>query len=251
MSKRVDELDILVLAPHPDDAEMLCGGLLWKAKSLGRKIGVIDFTRGELGTRGSAAMRRKEAAAATAMLGLDVRENLGLHDGHLNREERLMPSIVRVLRKYRPKLLLTPHWEDQHPDHAALGQASLHAAYLAGVPKYESASAGGVASAGSLPYRPAQILNYNNRYTITANLVVDITKVFEKKAALIACFASQFGAGKAQQKFGPQTRLSHGNFYEWLTGLHTFYGHQIGVRYGEAYCSKGPIRADILRLFEE
>ena len=250
-------LDILVIAPHPDDAEMLCGGLLWKARAAGRRLGVVDLTRGEMGTRGSPAIRKKEAAAATRMLGLELRVNLNLRDGHLLGDPRLLPALVRILREHKPKLVLAPHWEDQHPDHAAAGQASLHAAYLAGVPKFEPSSARGVASLDELPYRPMQILHYNNRYGIRADLVVDISAEFEKKAALIGCYASQFGAlkkvaavGKSAAQFGMQTRLSHEHFFEWLSGMHTFYGHQIGVRFGEAYCVKGPLRADVVTLFE-
>lgn len=250
-------LDILVIAPHPDDAEMLCGGLLWKARAAGCRLGVADLTRGELGTRGTPAIRRKEAAAATRLLGLDARENLKLRDGHLLGDPRLLPALVRVLRKHRPKLVLAPHWEDQHPDHAAAGRAIEHAAYLAGVPKYEPGSARGVASSDALPYRPLQILHYNNRYGISADLVVDISAEFERKTALIGCYASQFGTPervatgrKPAANFGPRTRLSHGNFFEWLSGMHSFYGHQIGVRFGEAYCVKGPLRADVVTLFE-
>src|SRR4051794_2500763 len=126
-------LDILVLSPHPDDAEMLCGGLLWLAKIAGKRIGGVDGARGESGGRGTPKRRAAEAAAATRMIGLDARENLGLRDGHLLQDPKLCSALVRMLRRYRPACVLAPHWEDQHPDHAAVGQASLHAAFLAGV----------------------------------------------------------------------------------------------------------------------
>ena len=244
-------LDILVIAPHPDDAEMLCGGLLWKAKLAGKRIGIVDLTRGETGTRGTPQTRAQEAAAASKMLGVDVRENLGLKDGHLIHDRTLLSAIVRVLRKHRPACVLAPHWEDQHPDHAAAGQAILHAAFMAGVPKFEPKSARGVASAQALPYRPKLVLHYNNRYGIHANLIFDISDVFERKMELVSCFQSQFGPG-APKKSGtqsePQTRLSHANFTEWFRGLHTFYGYQIGARYGEAYAVKSPLRASLTML---
>lgn len=242
-------VDILVFSPHPDDAEMLCGGLLWKARLAGARLGVIDLTRGELGTRGSVGLRKREAAAATKLLKLEARENLRLPDGGLKQDARLLNSLVRALRKYRPKLVLAPHWEDQHPDHEAVGRESLHAAYLAGVPKFDPVSAKGVASTQALPYRPLQVWHFNNRYAIHADLVVDITNVFERKLALVECFASQFGNGG--QMRGAQTRLSHDNFVEWFKGLHVHYGHQIGTRYGEAYCVKGPVRTDLMGLFEK
>ena len=244
-------LDILVISPHPDDAEMLCGGLLWKAKLAGKRIGVIDLTRGETGTRGTVKTRRAEAAAASRLIGLDVRENLGLRDGDLIHDSKLLSTIVKVLRKHRPHCVLAPHWEDQHPDHAAAGQAILHAAFMSGVPKFEPKSARGIASAQALPYRPKKVLHYNNRYGIAADLIFDISDVFERKMELVNCYGSQFGPGEAKPSKGvaePQTRLSHSNFKEWFVGLHTFYGYQIGARYGEAYCVKSPLRASLAVL---
>src|SRR5580704_7208875 len=115
--------DALVFAPHPDDAELCCGGLLLKAGRAGMKLGVIDITRGEMGTRGTPEIREKEAAAATRLMRLSARENLGFPDGYLRDGDDLRTALVNALRKYRPSLLLIPHWEDQHPDHAAVGQA--------------------------------------------------------------------------------------------------------------------------------
>ena len=160
--------DILVFAPHPDDAELCCGGLLLKARRAGKRAVVVDVTEGEMGTRGTPEIRRKEAAAASKMLGLAARENLRFPDGHLHDDERLRTALVKCLRKYRPSLLLIPHWEDQHPDHAAVGQAGLYAAWLAGAPKYDAKSGSGVASSDRLPYRPRTVLHYNNRYGIRA-----------------------------------------------------------------------------------
>ncbi|HYF51493.1 MAG TPA: bacillithiol biosynthesis deacetylase BshB1 [Planctomycetota bacterium] len=234
-------LDILVFAPHPDDAELCCGGLLLLARDAGMRLGVIDITRGEMGTRGSVAERKKEAGAATRMLKLAARENLGLPDGHLHDDEKLRTAMVRSLRKYRPRIVLIPHWEDQHPDHAAVGQAGLYAAWLAGAPKYDAASGKGVASSKSLPYRPKHVLHYNNRYGIKADIVVDITPVMDEKVKLVGCYATQFGPGSKSAKGAPQTRLSSKNFFEWLRGMHAFYGYQTGARYGEAYAGKSPL----------
>jgi len=119
------------------------------------------------------------------------------------------------------------------------------------VPKFHPKSGRGVASADGLPYRPRQVWHYNNRYGIAADLVVDISDVFEQKMELARCYASQFGPGNSsvKKKAEPQTRLSHGHFEEWLRGMHAFYGQQIGVRYGEAYCVKGPLRVDGEWLF--
>jgi bacillithiol biosynthesis deacetylase BshB1 len=239
----MNSCDILCFAPHPDDAELCCGGLLLKAKHAGRKLVVVDITRGEMGTRGTPAIREREAAAATRLLKLHARENLGLPDGHLHDDDTLRVALVNALRKYRPKLLLIPHWEDQHPDHAAVCQAGLYAAWLCGAPRYAPETAKGVASAGGLPYRPARVLHYNNRYGIQADLVVDITNVIEEKMKLVGCFQTQFGAGQTSKTSAKenQTRLSSPRFMEWLKGMHSFYGYQVGVEFGEAYCVKGPL----------
>ena len=239
-------LDILVFAPHPDDAELCCGGLLLKASRAGLKIGVVDITRAEMSTRGTLATRKTETDAASKILKLAARENLKLPDGGLYDDECLRRTLVRALRKFRPKLLLAPHWEDQHPDHAAVGQASLYAAWLSGAAKFDSASARGVSKTGELPYRPRAVLHYNNRYGIQADVVIDITAEMDKKVELVSCFATQFGPGSGKAD-GPQTRLSQGHFFEFLRGMHAFYGYQAGVKYGEAYCVKGPLRIEDIR----
>lgn len=243
----MNSCDILCFAPHPDDAELCCGGLLLKAARARKKLVVVDITRGEMGTRGSPAIREREAAAATRLLKLRARENLGFPDGHLHDDDTLRAALVHALRTHRPKLLLIPHWEDQHPDHAAVGQAGLYAAWLCGAPRYAPESGAGVASAAALPYRPAKVLHYNNRYGIQADVVVDISDVIEEKLKLVACFQTQFGAGASAKKTKAsparefQTRLSNPRFIEWLKGMHSYYGYQTGVDFGEAYCIKGPL----------
>ena len=232
---------LLCLAPHPDDAEIYCGGLLLLAQRAGMNVVIVDCTRGELGTRGSVAIRKREAAAADRMLGTGTRLNLKLRDGHLRDDDTLREPLVHALRRFRPRIVLAPHWEDQHPDHATVGRAAEHAAYLCGVPKYAPGSARGVAHPERIPYRPELLLHYNNRYGISADLVVDISGVFEEKIKLVGCYASQFGANSNRGKKEPLTRLSSEAFLNWFRARHAFYGSQIGAAFGEAYCAKGPI----------
>jgi len=239
-------VDILVFAPHPDDAELCCGGLLLMARRAGLSLGVVDITQGEMGTRGSVAQRQREAAAASKQVGLLARENLKLPDGQLHDDQRLRRALVKTLRKYRPSILLAPHWEDQHPDHAAVGQASLYAAWLCGAPKYDPKSGSGVTASDRLPYRPRHVLHYNNRYGITADLVFDITPVMDEKVTLVSCFTTQFGPG---EKKSHKTRLSDAHFFDWLRGMHAFYGYQAGVRFGEAYCVKSPLAVSDIASF--
>lgn len=237
-------IDFLCIAPHPDDAELVCGGLLLKAKHAGMTVAIVDCTRGEMSTRGSVAERKRETAAANRLLGTDARINLGLPDGHLMDDDRLREPLVRALRRFRPRVVLAPHWEDQHPDHAATGQAAGYAAWLCGAPKYSPSSAGGVAAANRLPYRPELLLHYNNRYGIVPDLVVDISEVFEEKLKLAACYASQVGWSpekRKSRKHEPQTRLSSEKFAGWFRALHGYHGFRIGAEYGEAYCVRGAV----------
>ena len=244
--------DLLCIAPHPDDAELCCGGLLIQAKRAGLSLAIVDCTRGEMGTRGTAAVRKKEAAAADRMLGLRGRVNLGLRDGHLRDDDALREKLVHVLRRFRPRLVLAPHWEDRHPDHVAVGQAAAAVAWLSGAPKFAPRSAKGIASPQRLPYRPEQVWYYQNRYGIEADLVVDISNVMEQKIALAACYASQVGPAWSKAKRSkrePLTMLSSKNFQQWFRALHSYYGFKIGVEYGEGYCVKGPLKIGSVKAF--
>lgn len=236
-------VDILCLAPHPDDAELCCGGLLLKARRAGKSVVIVDCTRGEMGTRGTVAQRKREAAAADRMLGTTARVNLGLRDGHLLDNDGLREPLVAALRRFCPRIVLAPHWEDQHPDHAAVGRAAEPAAWLCGAVKYAPRSARGIANPGKLPYRPEHVLYYQNRYGIEADLVVDISDVFEQKVALAGCYATQFGPGMQSAKRSkrePLTKLSSDKFLAWFRAMHGHYGFKIGADYGEPYCVKGP-----------
>ena len=242
-------VDVLCVAPHPDDAELCSGGLLLKAKKAGLRVGIADCTRGEMATRGTVAIRKREAAAADKLIGTDVRINLNLGDGRLRDDDSLREPLVKVLRRLRPRVVLAPHWEDQHPDHEAVGRAIEHAAWLCGAPKYSPRTAKGVVSPNRLPYRPELVLHYNNRYGIEADLVVDISAEMEGKLALAKCYASQFGPGKGASKREPQTKLSSEIFTGWLDAMHAQYGFKIGADYGEAYCVKGPVPIRSLLAF--
>lgn len=242
--KATQTVDVLCIAPHPDDAELCSGGLLLKAKQAGLRVGIVDCTRGEMATRGTVAIRKKEAAAADKLIGTDIRINLGLRDGGLRDDDSLREPLVNALRRFRPRIVLAPHWEDQHPDHSAVGRAIEPAAWLCGAPKYAPRSAKGVAAPGRLPFRPQLILHYNNRYGINADLVVDISDVMDGKLALANCYASQFGSGydkRKGKKKEPQTRLSSEEFVRWFHAMHAQYGFKIGVDFGEAYCVKSPV----------
>lgn len=236
------QVDIVCVAPHPDDAELCCGGFLLNAKGAGLSIGIIDCTQGEMATRGTVAVRKKESTAADKLLKTDIRLNLKLKDCHLHDDTTLHVPLVSALRRLRPRILLVPHWDDQHPDHAAVGQAGVNAAWLCGVPKFAPKSAQGVATTDRKPYRPDIVLHYQNRYGIIADLIVDISDVMEGKLKLARCYSSQFGpATTAKQKRDPMTKLSSDVFFDWIRGMHAYYGSRIGAAYGEPYCIKGAL----------
>lgn len=248
-------VDVLVFAPHPDDAEMCCGGLLLLAKRVGRRIGIVDVTRGEASTRGSPEERQRETAAASKFLGVDARDNLGFPDGRLEDDQQLRTALVRMLRKYRPRTLCVPYWEDCHPDHAAVGQAGTYAAWLCGAPKYDSESAAGVASPDRPPYRPRRVLHYQNRYGLQPDLILDISAVSEDKLKLVSLYASQFGPRRAADAAGradePRTMLSSDVFFSWFNARHGEAGARIGVPFGEPYCMKTPVPlADVNALLD-
>lgn len=223
-------LDVLVLAAHPDDAELGCGGWLALAGIRGQRAGVVDLTRGELGTNGTPEIRAAEAAAAAGVLGLAVRDNLGLPDGGVSAEDPgQLAAVVAAVRKYRPRLLVAPWLEARHPDHAATARLADKAMFFAGLARYR-------ADLGA-PFRPVRAIAYPERRDVAAAFVVDVTAVYDRKRAAAACHASQFGgAGSPTVLTGPVLGA------EDLTAVRDrYFGATIGVAYGEPYLVAGPV----------
>ncbi|RMD82457.1 MAG: bacillithiol biosynthesis deacetylase BshB1 [Lentisphaerae bacterium] len=226
-------LDYMVLAAHPDDAEIFCGGSILRWRELGRKVGVVDCTRGEAGTSGSAEERIQEAAAATRVLGLDVRENLGLPDGQLqNCREHQIP-IVTMIRRYRPRVLIAPLGPCRHPDHEAVYHLARAACFFAGNGKFPV----------DLPrYRPQRLFFHlevsNDQHP---SFVVDISNHFEKKMQAIQCYASQF---YTPERGETGTWIGSRAFLERIRARAAFYGSHIGVSYGEPYYAPEMLRVD-------
>lgn len=223
-------LDLLVFAAHPDDAELAGGGLLARANALGQKVGIVDLTRGELGSRGTPETRAEESAAADRVLGVSVRENLGLPDGGLvpnDLDARRL--VVDAIRRHRPTLIAAPHLEDLHPDHAAAGRIVADALYPSGFANYET---------GSRPYRPAGLIHYMNHFAFEPSFVLDITDVFEVKLAAIRCYASQLHREGSTE---PATNISRPDFLARIEGRAREYGSRIGVGFGEPWFSSRPV----------
>ena len=224
-----DEITVLAICAHPDDAELHCAGLLINAKRHGANIGVLDLTRGEAASRGTPKIRAKEAQNASKILDLTVRDNLSLPDAQLFVNDNAIKLIVEKIRQYRPKLVVTSHWDDHHPDHQATALLTQKACYLAGIGNY---------GADGKPHRPEQVMYYLDRLAHKPDLVHDISEVFEHKLTAVQCYQSQLYVGDTQQLSTP---LSSVDFIEQWRARHLYYGSLIGVKYGEGYALRSPV----------
>ncbi len=217
------ELDILSITAHPDDTELTCGGAIIKMVEAGYKAGLLDLTEGETGTRGSAALRRKESARASKLMGIVHRENLGLPDAGLADNREFKMAIAQKIRDLRPRTVILPYWEGRHPDHYTTGRIAYEACFLAGLARLPLQGR---------PHRPHKII-YASLYVpgVRPTFVVDITRQFEKKLKAILCYSSQFSPRKDTQNLFP-SRL---DLREHVGSLARHFGLMIGVRYGEPF----------------
>lgn len=226
----MEKLDVLALSAHPDDTDLCCSGTLAKLIKQGKKVGVIDFTRGEMGTRGTPEQRLKEAQHAAEVLGLSVRENIGLTDTQLANTRENQKAIIREIRKYRPHICFVSAPFDRHPDHGDAARLEIDALFFSGLRKLETYD-----EEGNLqkPWRPAHILHYMQDRPFEPDFVVDITDTMNLKEKAILAFDSQFNVDESDE--GPQTYISSKKFFEGIKARARHYGHLIGVTYGEPF----------------
>src|SRR5438034_9683077 len=191
------QLDVLAIFSHPDDAELTMAGTLLKLKSQGHRVGVADMTRGEMGTRGTPEIRAQESLDAARVMGLDARLNLELPDGHIMLNEETRQTVVRALRKYRPKVVFTSHWDDPHPDHAATARIVREAARLATMRRYDE-------QAGLDAVRMPSLAHAVFSRLIVPSFIVDVSDFVEEKMRAISAHASQFYRADSEE---PQTRI--------------------------------------------
>ncbi|SFC11235.1 bacillithiol biosynthesis deacetylase BshB1 [Parapedobacter composti] len=234
-------LDILVLAVHPDDAELSCGGTILKHVAMGRKVGVVDLTRGELGTRGTPETREAEARDAGEILGLTVRENLAMRDGFFRNDEAHQLKIIEVIRRYRPEIVITNALHDRHPDHGRAGNLVNDAVFLAGLVKIATEEGG----RPQLPHRPRLLLQFIQDYYIKPDIVVDVSDHWEQKVAAIKAFRSQFHNESYTEK-EPQTYISTPDFLRYIEARGREYGKYIGAKYAEGYTCRRLLGVDDL-----
>lgn len=222
------KLDILVLAAHPDDAELGCGGTIIKHVAAGRKVGIVDFTRGELGTRGTPQTREQEAAASAKILGLSVRENLGLADGFFKNDQSHQLEVVKRIRKYKPEIILANAIYDRHPDHGRASGLAFEASFLAGLAKIETSHEGVKQEA----WRPKAVYHYIQSLFIRPDFVVDISQEWDKKMEAVRAFKTQFYDPASNE---PETYISNPRFLNLLEARATEMGHAVGAKYAEGF----------------
>ncbi|WP_316842399.1 bacillithiol biosynthesis deacetylase BshB1 [Pedobacter gandavensis] len=225
------KLDILVLAVHPDDAELGCSGTIAKHIALGKKVGIIDFTRGELGTRGSAEIRDEEAAESARVLGIHARENLRFRDGFFTNDEEHRLAIIRMIRKYQPDIILTNALHDRHPDHGRAGDLSNDACFLSGLPKIHT-EIDGIAQEA---WRPRLVLQYIQDRYIEPDIIIDITPFIQTKIDSIKAFKTQFFNPDHEEQ---ETYISSPDFFDSVIGRAREFGKSIGATYGEGFTSR-------------
>lgn len=225
------KLDILVLAVHPDDAELGCSGTILKHIALGKKVGIVDFTRGELGTRGTAETRDVEAADSAGILGLHARENLGFKDAFFKNDEEHQLEVIRMIRKYQPEIVLSNALHDRHPDHGRAGDLANDSCFLAGLPKIKTWQDG----VEQEPWRPKLVLQYIQDHYIKPDVIIDITPYIETKIKCIQAFKTQFFNPELDE---PSTYISSPEFFESVIGRARELGKSIGATYGEGFTSR-------------
>lgn len=235
------KLDILVITVHPDDAELGCSGTILKHVGLGKKVGIVDLTRGELGTRGTVESREKEAADSSQILGLSARENLGLRDGFFKNEEYEQLELIKAIRKYQPEIIIGNALYDRHPDHGRAGDLINDACFLAGLRRIETKVEGVCQDV----HRPRLLLQLIQDYYIKPDIVVDVSDYWNQKIASIRAFRSQF-FHEAYNSDEPQTYISNPDFLQIIEARAREYGKYIGAKYAEGFTCRRLLGVDSL-----
>jgi len=234
------KLQLLAFAAHPDDVELSCSGTLIKHIKNGDKVGIIDLTKGELGTRGTEHTRKEEAKTASKIIGLSIRENLEIPDGFISDEKTNLLKVIKSIRKYRPEIVLCNAIKDRHPDHGIASKLVSRACFLSGLLKINTPKLE--------PWRPKIVLHYIQDRYIKPDIVIDVTAEFEQKLEAIKAYKTQFFLGIQDNL--PQTPISSENFIEHIIGRSANYGREIGVKHGEGFTSERTLGINTLNELE-
>lgn len=228
------KLDLLAIAAHPDDVELTCGGTLIKMARSGYGVGILDLTEGEMGTRGSMEIRRKEAAVAARLLGVKHRENLGLPDARLEMRIDYKLAIARRIRALRPRTVILPYWEGRHPDHYTAARLGYEGCFLAGLKRLDIEGE---------PHRPFKMI-YSTTYdrTVRPSFVVDISKEFARRFRAIMAYGSQFRPKRRERH--SKVHIPLDRLVEQVHLAARFYGEMAGVEYAEPFLAKEVLQVE-------
>ena len=226
------KLDVLAIGAHPDDVELGCSGTLINEVKLGKKVGIVDLTQGELGTRGTIETRYAEAAAAAKVMGIHIRENLKMRDGFFVNDEPHQLQLISVLRKYQPDIVIGNILEDRHPDHGKAGNLIYDACFLSGLRQVKTMDDNGREQE---KWRPKYLFHYIQDRFYEPDLIVDVSDVWEQRMESIKAYKTQFHDPSSNE---PQTYLSNPEFLDAITGRARLLGKRIGVQFAEGFISK-------------
>ena len=229
------KLDILAIGSHPDDVELGCSGTLISEARRGKKVGIVDLTQGELGTRGTIETRYLEAADAAKVMGLAVRENLKMRDGFFRNDEEHQKQLIQVIRKYKPEIVIGNILEDRHPDHGRAGWLIYDACFFSGLRQIKTFDERGQEQE---KWRPKMLLHYIQDRFFEPDIILDVTDVWEQRTEAIKAYRTQFLPDASSD---PQTYISSPDFMEALTARARLLGKRIGVKYAEGFLSKKSI----------
>lgn len=228
------KLDILAIGAHPDDVELSCSGTLINEIKQGKKVGIVDLTQGELGTRGTVETRYTEAANAAMIMGVQVRENLKMRDGFFQNDEAHQLKLITAIRKYQPSIVIGNVLHDRHPDHGKGGKLIADSCFLSGLAKIETLDEAGNKQER---WRPSYVLHYIQDWYHEPDLLIDISDVFDQRMQAIAAYTTQFKA--ADNSTEPQTYISTPDFFDSIVARARMFGKRIGVKYAEGFiCEK-------------
>jgi bacillithiol biosynthesis deacetylase BshB1 len=227
------KLDLLAIAPHPDDVELTCGGTMIKMAQAGYRTGILDLTRGETGTRGTPETRLKEAARAGKIMGAKFRRNLGLPDARLNVTDEYKAAIAEIIREFEPHTVILPYWEGRHPDHYTAARLAYEACFVAGLKNYPLAGEA---------FRPFKILYAAAYADVRPTFAVDITKQYDRRRQAILAYASQFRPPKPDRK--SKVALPLDELEERMSLQARHYGRMIGVKFAEGFVVKEVVQTD-------
>ncbi len=239
-------LDILIFAAHPDDAELGMGGTIAKLIRQNKKVGIIDLTEGELGTRGTKETRKEEAAEAGKVLNITLRENLAIEDGNVQVNKENTNKLIQQIRKYKPKVIFGPYFHDRHPDHIEASKLVKRAMFLSGLTKIKTT----LDSVEQESFRPKKLFYYMLTYEYEPTFVVDISDTFQTKMESVKAFKTQFHV-EGVTIFDPSTYISNPEFMKFQEARAKSFGFKIKKEYGEAFYSEELIELNISNHIDE